>query len=38
MIHQAARIIRRQQSHILEDFIGVTAIFIVVFVGLSIPS
>jgi hypothetical protein len=38
MIRQATRIIARAPNTVLEDSIGVAAIFVVVFIGLSLPG
>ncbi|MFT4714934.1 MAG: hypothetical protein ACI861_002331 [Paracoccaceae bacterium] len=38
MILQISRILKHQTSHVLEDMIGIAAIFVVLFVGLSLPG
>ena len=38
MISQISRIISRAPSNILEDVVGVAAIFVVLIVGLSLPG
>lgn len=37
MYKQITRILHTQPSNVMEDLIGVLAIFVVVFVGLSLP-
>ena len=38
MLNTLTRIITRQPHHVVEDLVGVVAIFVVVFVGLSLPG
>lgn len=38
MISQVTNILKRAPATVLEDMIGVTAIFIIIFVGLSLPG
>jgi len=38
MFTQISRIITRAPSNVLEDAVGVAAIFVVLFVGLSLPG
>ena len=38
MFTQVTRILTNQPSNVLQDAIGVAAIFVVLFVGLSLPG
>lgn len=38
MIQTLSRIVSRQPHHVMEDLVGVAAIFLVVFVALSLPG